>query len=154
LRREAESEDRMKNMTCVRALRRGGGRLVRKGMKIYVKSRLAGIRFPGRRARRRPYPNPAKEPDISNYCPASFRNNPPATPPSLPSLALEIPDYELWITELWNDFLIEPTPYLVASATIYLGFALLLSQYYAAFWQLSCILVQFIPWDDDEPRYL
>jgi hypothetical protein len=54
---------------------------------------------------------------------------------------------------LWNDFLIEPTPYLVASATIYLGFVLLLSQYYAAIWQLSCVLFQFFPWDDDL-RYL
>jgi hypothetical protein len=54
----------------------------------------------------------------------------------------------------WNDFLVEPTPYLVTSATIYLGFVLLLSQYYAAIWRLSCFLLQFVPWDDDGLQYL
>lgn len=88
-----------------------------------------------------------------HYSPAHFRQNIPSPPAVLPGLTLEIPAFELWVLELWNDFLIEPTPYLVASATIYLGFVLLLSQYYAAIWQLSCFLFQFVPWDDDL-RYL
>jgi hypothetical protein len=87
--------------------------------------------------------------DIANYQTTQFRYNSPLTPTDLPSFALDVPDFELWITELWNDFLIEPTPYLVASATIYLGFVLLLAQYYAAIWQVSCFLLQFVPWDDE-----
>jgi len=62
---------------------------------------------------------------------------------------MEIPDFELWFSELWHDFLIEPTPYLVASAIAYLGFILLLSQYNAAIWRLSFFLLRFVPWDDD-----
>jgi hypothetical protein len=154
LRQEVECEDRDQNMTCVRTLHRVGSRLLRKGMRRYVKSRIAGVRFPGRRGKRHPYQYPSEDPGISNYGPVNFRHNPPPTPPALPSLALEIPEIELWLIELWDDFLIEPTPYLVASATIYLGFVLLLSQYYAAIWQLSCFLFQFVPWDDDSWRDL
>ena len=153
LRRGAECEDRTQSSSRVCTMCQGGDMFVRKGMRRYVKTRTAGVRFPGRWGKRPPHPHPSEEADISNYCPANFRNRPPSKPPTLPSLALEIPDFELWLTELWNDFLIEPAPYLVASATIYLGFVLLLSQYYAAIWQLSCFLFQFVPWDDDL-RYL
>jgi hypothetical protein len=154
LRQEVECEDRVQNMTCVRTIHQGGGRLVRKGMRRYVKTRIAGVRFSGCRGKQPSHPNPSGELGIWNYCPANFRHNPPSTPPTLPSLALEISDFEFWITELWNDFLVEPTPYLVASATIYLGFVLLLSQYYGAIWRLSCFLFQFVPWDDDGLQYL
>ena len=153
-RQEAECEDRNQNMTCVRKVRRAGSGLVKKGVRRYVKSRITSVRFPGRRRKRHPYPYPSEDPDISHYGPTNFRHNPPPTPPTLPSLALEIPEIELWLSELWDDFLIEPTPYLVASATIYVGFVLLLSQYYAAIWQLSCFLFQFVPWDDDGWRDL
>jgi hypothetical protein len=153
LRREVECEDHTRSSSRVHTIRHGGGMLVRTGMRRYVKTRTAGVRFPGRWGKRTSHKNFPEDVDISNYYPANFRHHPPSTPSTLPSLALEIPDFELWLTELWNDFLIEPTPYLVASATIYLGFVLLLSQYYAAIWQLSCVLFQFFPWDDDL-RYL
>jgi hypothetical protein len=100
LRREIECEDQIQNTTCVRTIRQGGGKLVRKGMRRYVKTRIAGVRFPGRRGKPSSYANPSEETGISNYCPANFRHNPPSTPMTLPSLALEIPDFELWITEL------------------------------------------------------
>lgn len=63
-------------------------------------------------------------------------------------LSLEMLDFEYWITELWHDFLIEPTPYLVASAITYLGFTLLFVQYYTVMWRFFCFCVQFVPWDD------
>ncbi len=153
LRREVEYEDRIPSSSHVRTIRQCGSLLVRTGMRKYVKIRSAGVRFRGRSGKRPPHSNTSEEADISNYYPANFRHHLPPTPTTLPGLILEIPDFELWITELWNDFLIEPTPYLVASATIYLGFVLLLSQYYAAIWQLLCFMFQFIPWDDDL-RYL
>jgi hypothetical protein len=86
-------------------------------------------------------------PEYSDYQPRQFRYNPP--PLTLQDLILERPDFGLWINELWHDFLIEPTPYLVASAIAYLGCILLLSQYYAAIWHLSRIFLQFVPWDDE-----
>ena len=61
---------------------------------------------------------------------------------------LETLDFEYWISELWQDFLIEPTPYVVASAITYLGFILLLVQYYTVMWQLFRFFVHFIPWDE------
>ena len=145
-RREVECEQRAGNISTIR---RSGRRLVRKGMKIYVKCRIAGARFRGRRAKGPSYSDAPEETGLSNYYPSQFRHQPPSAPTSLPTLALEIPDFELWITELWNDFLIEPTPYLVASAIIYFGFVLLLTQYYVAIWQLLCFLFQFVPWDDE-----
>ena len=147
LRHEAEQEDRIQNMTCVRTICQGGRRLVRKGMRRYVKARIAGVRFPSRRAKG--LFSPPGGIGISDYSPVYFRHTPPPAIATRPSLTLEIPDFELWILELWNDFLIEPTPYLVASATIYLGFVLLVSQYYAAFWRFLCFIFQFVPWDDD-----
>jgi hypothetical protein len=51
--------------------------------------------------------------------------------------------------ELWCDFLIEPTPYLVASAMLYLGGVLILAQYYEAVWWIACFFFRFIPWDDE-----
>lgn len=147
-RRGVEYDYRAQNMTCVSTIRQSGRKLVRKGLRRYVKFRIAGVRFRGRRGKR-PSNRSEEETAISNYCSIQFRHQPPSPPTSLPTLALEIPDFELWIIELWNDFLIEPTPYLVASAIIYLGFVLLLAQYYGAIWQLSYFLFQFIPWDDD-----
>ena len=80
-----------------------------------------------------------------------FRYQRPSLPrlEYIPSLVLEIPDFEPWIDELWHDFLIEPTPYLVASAILYLGGVLLLAQYYQAVWLVCCFFFQFIPWDDE-----
>lgn len=145
-RREVKCEECVTTTTCVDIIRRSGGKLLRKGIKRYVKGRIACVRFRRRRAKVSYTP---QMDDIANYQTTQFRYNSPLTPTDLPSFALDVPDFELWITELWNDFLIEPTPYLVASATIYLGFVLLLAQYYAAIWQVSCFLLQFVPWDDE-----
>ena len=67
----------------------------------------------------------------------------------IPSLVLEMSNFELWINELWHDFLIEPTPYLVASAILYLGGVLLLAQYYEAVWRLCYFFFHFLPYDDE-----
>jgi hypothetical protein len=69
----------------------------------------------------------------------------------LPTIIFEIPDFDFepWLVELWNDFLIEPTPYLVIWATAYLGCILLLSQYYATILWVVGLWVGFIPWDDE-----
>jgi hypothetical protein len=147
LRREVECKERVIDMTCVDTIRRNGGRLVRKGIKRYVKARIAGVRFRKRRAKG--LYNPQEADDSANYHPTQFRYTSPLLTTELPTITLEIPDFELWITEFWNDFCIEPTPYLVASAIVYLGFVLLLTQYYVAIWRLSCFLLQFVPWDDE-----
>lgn len=127
--------------------------LVRRGFRKYVKLRTIGIRF---RFRNRPKglescPKTSQDSSKSGYHPTHFRHSQPHSThsrlPDLSNLSLEIPDFELWINELWHDFLIEPTPYLVASAIIYLGFILLVSQYYAALWRVVCFLFQFVPWD-------
>lgn len=89
-------------------------------------------------------------PVAAEYFPSQFRHNEIlSTFDEPPSLTLEVPDFEPWINELWHDFLIEPTPYLVASAISYLGFVLLISQYYSTVWQLLCFLFRFVPWDED-----
>jgi hypothetical protein len=62
---------------------------------------------------------------------------------------MKVSDLELWINELWHDFLIERTWYLVASTITYLGFILLFVQYYSAIWQLSYFFSRFVPWDGD-----
>lgn len=58
-------------------------------------------------------------------------------------------EMEIWMVELWKDFLLEPTPYLVISATFYLGLFLISLQYYPTIWNIAYFLIQFIPWDDD-----
>ena len=86
-----------------------------------------------------------------NYRPIHFRYR-ADTPPDEQFESLmnyEILDYEYWFAQLWQDFLIEPTPYVVASAITYLGFILLLVQYYALMWQFICLLGQFVPWDEN-----
>jgi hypothetical protein len=86
--------------------------------------------------------------EVSNYYPTRFRHLPP--PDHLPILPLQTPDFELWINELWHDFLIEPTPYLVASAITYLGFILLVGQYWEVMWRVLCFVCGlFVPWDDE-----
>lgn len=133
-----------------------GTRLVRRGVNNYVKIRLRGVRwrFHRPRARRKSHsgsPRISGRSESSTYQPTRFRYEPPNSSPTetLPRLSLEVPDFELWIKELWDDFLVEPTPYLVASAITYLGFILLLTQYHTAIWQISCFFLQFIPWDDE-----
>ncbi|KAL2075607.1 hypothetical protein VTL71DRAFT_550 [Oculimacula yallundae] len=89
-------------------------------------------------------------PDAAVYLPSEFRHN-EASPTfdELPSITIEVPEFEPWILELWHDFLIEPTPYLVASAILYLGFVLLVSRYYSAVWQILCFFFRFVPWEED-----
>ena len=75
LRHEAEQEDRIQNMTCVRTICQGGRRLVRKGMRRYVKARIAAVRFPSRRAKG--LFSPPGGIGISDYSPVYFRHTPP-----------------------------------------------------------------------------
>jgi hypothetical protein len=58
-------------------------------------------------------------------------------------------EMEIWILELWKDFLLEPTPYLVISASLYLGIFILFIQYYPTIWNIAYFFIQLIPWDED-----
>lgn len=124
-----------------------GARLLRGGIRRYVKVRVIGIRPRRRRQRITTLPNTPLT-IKSTYQPSQFRHTPP-TQPSLPNLSLEIPDLERWMIELWHDFLIEPTPYLVATAICYLGGVLILVEYYAVIWRVLCFFLQFVPLDDE-----
>ncbi|KAF7935660.1 hypothetical protein EAE99_002640 [Botrytis elliptica] len=61
----------------------------------------------------------------------------------------EASEMEIWLIDLWKDFLLEPTPYLVLSATLYLGLFIILLQYYPTILNIAYFLIQLIPWDDD-----
>lgn len=58
-------------------------------------------------------------------------------------------EMEIWLIDLWKDFLLEPTPYLVISATFYLGIFMMSLQYYQTIWNIAYIFIQLIPWDED-----
>jgi hypothetical protein len=130
-----------------------GNKLMRRGSRRYVRLRTVGVRWRFRRRRSSIQSTPRTNAGCfgPEYHPTQFRYQPPPlrAQDQLPTLLLEVPDLELWINELWHDFLIEPTPYLVASAITYLGFILLFLQYYSAIWQLSYFFSEFVPWDDD-----
>merc|ERR1712098_811224 len=87
------------------------------------------------------------------YLPSQYRHNEISpTFGELPSITLEVPDFEPWINELWHDFLIEPTPYLVTSAISYLGFVLLVcgitapfGSFYASYFDL-CLGMRTSVW--------
>jgi hypothetical protein len=91
---------------------------------------------------------------ILDYHPFAFRHR--SSTPTLTDdgdlilTILETTDYEYWIAELWKDFLIEPTPYLVVSAMVYLGFILLLVKYHTIMWHFATFLLHFLPWDEDD----
>jgi hypothetical protein len=129
-----------------------GRRLLKGGLRRYVRVRILSERL-----RRRKGESHSKDSRLSigveapAYCPTAFRlQSPSPREDQFASLiTLEIPDFELWINELWHDFLTEPTPYLVASAILYLGFILILVQYHTAMWQIACFFMRFIPWDDE-----
>lgn len=89
--------------------------------------------------------------EASTYQPTNFRHRSTAEPSvDLEKIIpLELPELEVWVVELWDDFLLEPTPYLVLSAVFYLGFTLLLVRYHAFMWYAVCFLSRFIPWDED-----
>lgn len=137
------------------------GTMLKRGLKKYVRTRTRGIRF-CKRGIPTPYHdnrgadyNDMDEP-ISRYAyhpeTTSFRYPiQTLTFVDLPTLILEIPDFDFepWLLELWNDFLVEPTPYLVVSAMLYLGFLLLVSHYYDAIWRIICLWFYFLPWDDE-----
>jgi len=134
-------------------IRRKGEKLLKSGIRKYVRIRITGFNFKPRRIR-------PPSPDITttsttssiSYHPSQFHHT--DTPPSQslpqPLTNLEIPDFELWFSELWHDFLIEPTPYLVASAICYLGGVLVLVQYYVVIWRVCCFLMWFVPGVGDE----
>ena len=127
-----------------------GSRLLRKAAKKLVVIRIIwnSRRRPALKSNSALTRYDSEEPICS---PATLPYKPPPliTIQDLPDFAFELlPDFEQWIKELWADFLIEPTPYLVASAISYVGFLMLLTRYYAAIWHLSCFLLEFMPWDD------
>jgi hypothetical protein len=127
-----------------------GPMLVKRGIRKYVRVRITGIQPRRRRRNITTHPNMRLENSDMNYHPSEFRHTSlPPTPHELPTLALEIPDFELWMNELWRDFLIEPTPYLVASAICYLGGVLILVQYYALIWRVLYFFLNFVPLDDE-----
>jgi len=128
-------------------LRRKGVRLFKRSMRKYVRIRT-GWKY-RKRASDTTARNMERE-EPSNYHPVRFRHLPPPDLlDHLPSIPLQTPNFEVWINGLWHDFLIEPTPYLVASAITYLGFILLLGQYYEAAWTVLCFVLRlFVPWDD------
>ena len=135
-----------------------GRRLLEKGIKRYVKIRIATGRqhkTPSRQSsprRNLPTPFPSKK---GTYRPSHFRHTTPSNPSTSASLSfnpilpLEIPDFEPWLLALWHDFLIEPTPYLVLGCMLYLGGVLLVAQYYALIWSFVRFLVRFVPWDEE-----
>ena len=151
LRREDENErpPNCKSRSTFK-LRERGGRLVVRGIRRYVRLRT-GWRFRRRTAYLYSQTRNTDMEDVSNYYPSRFRHLPPPDLlDHLPTLPLQTPDFELWINELWHDFLIEPTPYLVASAITYLGFILLVGQYWEIMWKVVCFVFGlFVPWDDE-----
>jgi hypothetical protein len=127
-------------------IRRMGERLLKRGIRRYVRVRITGIRSRSSRRTPRIY---TPRTNSRHYHLSHFRHTPTSSPAAAVPIALEIPDFELWVNELWHDFLIEPTPYLVASAICYLGGVLVLVKYYAFLWCIICFNVNFIPLDDE-----
>ncbi len=127
-------------------------RVARAGFRRYARLQTHGLRHKSRRRQKPQVGNLSRTASLTapaSYFLSQFRHDPPHRNLSILPLELEIPDFELWITELWNDFLIEPTPYLVTSAIIYLGFILFVSRYYSLIWWGVCFFGNFVPWDDD-----
>jgi hypothetical protein len=127
----------------------------RKGMKKYVRMRTRSVRFRKQTGTSMPHsrdftPNMLHR-EASAIAPSIRYPVPTLTLIDLPTLILEIPDFDFepWLLELWNDFLIEPTPYLVVSAMIYIGLLLLVSHYYDALWRVISLWFYFLPWDDE-----
>ncbi|TVY71339.1 hypothetical protein LSUE1_G004443 [Lachnellula suecica] len=129
-------------------LRTKGEGLFKGGMRRYVRLRT-GWKF-RKRTSYSETRNTGRD-EAYHYHPTRFRHLPPPDLlDHLPTLPIQAPDFELWINELWNDFLIEPTPYLVASAITYLGFILLLGQYYEVAWRVVYFVLRlFMPWDEE-----
>ncbi|TVY43637.1 hypothetical protein LOCC1_G003829 [Lachnellula occidentalis] len=159
-RRDGEKRKRLERLEVLcRGLSGCGGCLRRRMMdgksKINSNSESATravgseLRTGGRFRRRKTYSHSQTRStdmrEASNYYPSRFRHLPPPDLlDHLPSLPLKTLDLELWINELCHDFFIEPTPYLVASAIIYLGFILLVGQYWEIMWEGRMVLDQIV----------
>lgn len=130
-------------------LRHRGRKLVIKGMKRYVRIRT-GWRKPERKAASNT--GIVAGEDTPGCQPSRFRHLPPPDLlDHLPSLPLQTSDFEPWINELWDDFCVEPTPYLVACSMTYLCFILLIGQYFELWWRVVCFVLRlFVPWDDED----
>ena len=150
LRRADEAPAPTKTKTNTKKFRR---RRIRRGIsKRYVRLRILAERVRSRDIISRvDLPSLSVGISASNYHPVGFRyrSTTPLEDHFESLMNLEVLDFEYWITELWQDFLIEPTPYVVASAITYLGFILLLVQYYTVMWQFFCFFVNFVPWDEN-----
>lgn len=148
---------------------RRGGQVLRWGLRGYVRARTSPrLRLP-KCLSTTPIPQTKNHLDLAsshhqkkgrnhkhvihhkaNHHSHTFRHQRlPVTNFTLPSLnEIELSDYEAWLMELYHDFLLEPTPYLVASAICYLGGVLVLVQYHAQLWWILGVLMQCVPWDD------
>lgn len=121
---------------------------MRRAARTYVHARMTASRFTRASSPRTRIPASPSLNIAPDYYTTNFRYT---TPPNIQdlTLALEVPNFGLWVNELWHDFLVEPTPYLVASAICYVGGVLVLVQYYWAIWWLACFVFRLLPWDDD-----
>lgn len=144
-------------------LRKTGRIWAKSAARRYVRFRITGFRrFRDPPSNLQPTPASPTLPihrSTYSYAPTVFRHLhrshnlphlPTPTMNDLLALSLEVQtDFEIWIQELWRDFLLEPTPYLVASAICYLGGLLVFVQYYWIVWWVLCFLGRFVPWDED-----
>ncbi|KAF7881736.1 uncharacterized protein EAF02_006424 [Botrytis sinoallii] len=92
---------------------------------------------------------PAKFPPTEPRSQKSHPSRPRLRDVYRPVHLAEASEMEIWLIDLWKDFLLEPTPYLVLSATLYLGLFIILLQYYPTILNIAYFLIQLIPWDDD-----
>lgn len=127
-----------------------GKRLIKVGMRKYVKLQNSRFMWKLRGRKEQDMHRTISILDPVEHTSTQFRyDNRTARHNEFIDEVLKVPDFELWIIELWHDFLIEPTPYLVASAISYLGFVLFMSRYYGIIWWLACFLFQFVPWEEE-----
>jgi hypothetical protein len=119
-------------------------------VRTYVHGRIMSSRVRRVPSARSRTPETRSPRSVPNENQTHFRYTRPPSP-NIQDLAfaLEMPKFGLWMNELWHDFLIESTPYLVASAICYVGGVLILVQYHWAIWWLARFFFRLLPWDDD-----
>jgi hypothetical protein len=136
--------------TCQRGGRYEGkcGKIIREGLGYYVRLRTSR-KCSRRRSITQKDPRGIR-PERTEPRPMHFRYDIPVSPsidfPTIPSET----ELEHWFLDLYYDFLIEPTPYLVSGLLLYLGFILLFFNYYFIIWRLLCFFFQFLPWDEGD----
>lgn len=164
-----QGDEGKEGSSIVTKARRRGLNFIKSGLRKYVRIRQTIVKIKYRRDRKkersRQRPPYFRRPStgLPSYRPWNFRHKHPYTPCLHQSQScqstpqddvLESPgeasELETWMMELWHDFLIEPTPYLVASAMVYLGAIVIFIQYYLLIWRIICFSFKFIPgWDEE-----